>query len=214
VKRVADPAIALVALVLLSPVLLALSIAVVVDSGRPVFFLSARAGKGGRAFRMVKFRTMVRDAIELGRTMKLSEDPFGIIPDDPRVTKVGRWLRRTGLDELPQLWNVLCLQMSLVGPRADIVEQVENYAPEERRRLAVIPGITGWAQVHGRDSVPWPERFERDLWYIDHWSLWLDLKVLLLTIREIFRPEPEPIVDTMNIERAKARAEGGVKTKP
>jgi lipopolysaccharide/colanic/teichoic acid biosynthesis glycosyltransferase len=207
---VADPAIALVALVLLSPVLLAISIAVVVDSGRPVFFLSTRAGKGGRTFRMVKFRTMVRDAIELGRKMKLSEDPFGIIADDPRVTKVGRWLRRTGLDELPQLWNVLCLRMSLVGPRADIVEQVESYTPEERRRLVVLPGITGWAQVHGRDSVPWPERFERDLWYIDHWSLGLDLKILVLTVREIFRPEPEPIEDTMNIERAKARAENRI----
>jgi lipopolysaccharide/colanic/teichoic acid biosynthesis glycosyltransferase len=208
---VADPVIALVALVLLSPVVLAISIAIVIDDGRPVFFLSARSGKGERTFRMVKFRTMVRNAIELGREMKLSEDPFGIVPDDPRVTKVGRWLRRTGLDELPQLWNVLCLQMSLVGPRADIVEQVENYTPEERRRLAVLPGITGWAQVHGRDSIPWPERFRLDLWYIDHWSLGLDLRILGLTVREVFRPDPEPIVDAMNIERAKARAEGGTK---
>jgi lipopolysaccharide/colanic/teichoic acid biosynthesis glycosyltransferase len=206
VKTAADPLLALVLLVLLSP-LVALIVAVIVaESGRPVFFVYPRAGREGRPFPMLKFRTMVPDAIELGRRLGISEDPFGIVREDPRVTRVGRWLRRTGLDELPQLWNVLRGQMSLVGPRADILEQVENYEARERRRLSVKPGITGWAQVHGRDSITWPERFELDLWYLDHWSLLLDAKILLLTVRELFRAEPKPVIDTLNIERHKARS--------
>jgi lipopolysaccharide/colanic/teichoic acid biosynthesis glycosyltransferase len=205
VKRVLDPTLALVALVGLSPVYAAIAIAVVIDSGRPVIFVSKRAGRGGRPFGMLKFRTMVPDAIELGRRLQLSEDPFGMIPEDPRVTRVGRWLRRTSLDELPQLVNVVAGQMSLVGPRADLVEQVENYTPEERARLEVLPGITGLAQVRGRDSIPWPERFRLDLEYIDRWSLWLDVCIVGLTVRELFREDPEPIEDTMNIERARAR---------
>jgi lipopolysaccharide/colanic/teichoic acid biosynthesis glycosyltransferase len=205
-KRALDPLAALLLLVLFSPLLGTIALALLVDSGRPVLFVHPRAGRHGKAFRMLKFRTMVPDAIRVGRELGLSEDPFGIVKDDPRVTRVGRWLRRTGFDELPQLVNVVRGEMSLVGPRADIVEQAASYTPEERRRLDVLPGITGWAQVHGRDSVPWPERFERDLWYLDHWSLWLDLKILLLTVREVVRAEPEPIVDTMNIERAKTSA--------
>jgi lipopolysaccharide/colanic/teichoic acid biosynthesis glycosyltransferase len=205
VKTTADPVLALVLLVLLSPLIAVIAAAIVAESGRPVFFVYARAGRDGRPFRMLKFRTMVPDAIELGRRMGISKDPFGIVREDPRVTRVGRWLRRTGLDELPQLWNVLVGQMSLVGPRADILEQVENYEERERRRLSVNPGITGWAQVHGRDSITWPERFELDLWYLDHWSLLLDGKILLLTVRELFRAEPQPVVDTLNIERHKAR---------
>ena len=122
------------------------------------------------------------------------------------MTRVGRWLRRTGLDELPQLVNVLRGQMSLVGPRADLVEQAAGYADEERRRLTVRPGITGWAQVNGRDSVSWTERFALDLWYLDNWSLWLDAKILVRTVGEVFRAEPDPIEDTLNIERAKKRA--------
>ncbi len=117
----------------------------------------------------------------------MTEDPFGIVKDDPRVTRVGRWLRRTGLDELPQLVNVLRGQMSLVGPRADLVEQAAGYDERERRRLNVRPGITGWAQVNGRDSVSWTERFELDLWYLDNWSLWLDAKILVRTVGELFR---------------------------
>jgi len=202
VKRVADPVLAFVALVVLSPVFLALSLWIVVESGRPIFFVYPRAGKDGRPFRMVKFRTMVQDAIELGRSTGISRDPFGVVKDDPRITSAGRWLRRTSLDELPQLVNVLLGQMSLVGPRADLVEQAAHYTDEEARRLTVLPGITGWAQVHGRDSVTWQERFRMDLWYIDHWSLWLDVKIVFLTFGELFRGEPEPIEDELNIERA------------
>ncbi len=204
VKRVADPILAVAALVLLSPFILVVAVLIVAESGRPIFFVYPRAGKGGRPFRMFKFRTMVQDAIQVGRAMGVSNDPFGVVENDPRVTRTGSWLRRTGLDELPQLGNVLRGEMSLVGPRADLVEQAANYAPRERRRLDVLPGITGWAQIHGRDSVSWPERFELDLWYLDHWSLWLDLKIVLGTFRELFRDEPSPIEDTMNIERAKA----------
>ena len=182
VKRVADPVLAAVAVVVLSPVFLALSLWIVVESGRPVFFVYPRAGKDGRSFRMVKFRTMVQDAIELGRSTGITADPFGIVKDDPRITGAGRWLRRTSLDELPQLWNVLLGQMSLVGPRADLVEQAAHYTDEEARRLTVLPGITGWAQVHGRDSISWDERFRMDLWYIENWSLWLDIKIILRTV--------------------------------
>jgi lipopolysaccharide/colanic/teichoic acid biosynthesis glycosyltransferase len=115
-----------------------------------------------------------------------------------------RWLRRTSLDELPQLANVVLGQMSLVGPRADLVEQAARYTPEEERRLTVLPGITGWAQVHGRDSIGWAERFRMDLWYIDNWSLWLDVKIIFSTFGELFRGEPEPVEDELNIERARA----------
>ena len=206
VKRVLDPAAAAVGLVALSPVYAAVAAAVVVESGRPVLFVSARAGKDGRPFRMLKFRTMVPDAIRVGQEQGLTEDPFGLVKDDPRITRVGRFLRRTSLDELPQLLNVVAGRMSLVGPRADVVEQVARYAERERRRLTVLPGITGWAQVHGRDSISWEERFELDLWYIDNWSLRLDAEILLRTLAQVFRPAPEPIEDTLNIERAKKNA--------
>ena len=206
VKRVLDPAAAAVGLVALSPVYAAVAAAVVVESGRPVLFVSARAGKDGRPFRMLKFRTMVPDAIRVGQEQGLTEDPFGLVKDDPRITRVGRFLRRTSLDELPQLLNVVAGRMSLVGPRADVVEQVARYAERERRRLTVLPGITGWAQVHGRDSISWEERFELDLWYIDNWSLRLDAEIILRTLAQVFRPAPEPIEDTLNIERAKKNA--------
>ncbi len=207
VKRIADPLLALAALVVLSPVFLAISLWILVESGRPIFFVYPRAGKDGRSFRMVKFRTMVQDAIELGRSTGITRDPFGVVKDDPRITGAGRWLRRTSLDELPQLVNVLRGQMSLVGPRADLVEQAAHYTDEEARRLTVLPGITGWAQVHGRDSVTWQERFRMDLWYIDNWSLWLDVKIVFKTFGELFRGEPEPIEDELNIERAQAADE-------
>jgi lipopolysaccharide/colanic/teichoic acid biosynthesis glycosyltransferase len=205
VKHALDRVLAAIALVLFSPLLAAIALWIRFETGRPVLFAHPRAGKGGRAFRMLKFRTMVQDAIAVGQALKLSEDPFGHLPDDPRITRSGRFLRRTSLDELPQLINVVRGEMSLVGPRADIVEQVENYTDADRRRLAVKPGITGWAQVNGRDAIPWPQRFELDAWYIEHWSLTLDTKIVVRTALDLFRERPEPIVDEMNIERAKAR---------
>ena len=203
VKDVADPLLAAAGLVLMAPLFAAVAAAIVVESGRPVFFVHPRAGKNGRPFRMLKFRTMIPDAVALGRRLGLS-DPFGIVGDDPRITRTGRFLRRTGLDEVPQLVNVVRGEMSLVGPRPDLVEQVANYALADRRRLAVKPGITGWAQVHGRDELSWPERFDLDAWYVENWSLALDLRILFRTVGQLFRAEPDPFVDTLNIERARA----------
>jgi lipopolysaccharide/colanic/teichoic acid biosynthesis glycosyltransferase len=204
-KYALDRVVAGVALVLLSPVLGAIALWILLETGRPVVFAQVRVGEGGRTFSMYKFRSMVQDAIELGQSLNLTEDPYGIAPNDPRITRSGAFLRRTSLDELPQLINAVRGEMSLVGPRADMVEQVANYAPEDRRRLAVRPGITGWAQTHGRDSIPWPKRFELDAWYIENWSPALDVKIILRTVAEVFREQPEPITDTMNIERAKER---------
>jgi lipopolysaccharide/colanic/teichoic acid biosynthesis glycosyltransferase len=171
-----------------------------------------RLGRGGGPFRLFKFRSMVVDAeTRLRRTPgaweRYVESDFKLPPgEDTRITPLGRVLRRTSLDELPQLWDVLLGRMSLVGPRPDLVEQVENYEPADRRRLAVRPGITGWAQVKGRDEIPWEERFRLDAWYVDNWSLGLDAKIVWLTFSQLGRPEPEPVEDTLNIERAKQRS--------
>jgi lipopolysaccharide/colanic/teichoic acid biosynthesis glycosyltransferase len=206
VKAVLDRVLAVVALVLLSPLFAAIAVWILLDDGRPVLLRQARAGRRGRPFAMLKFRTMVRDAIALGRELGLTEDEFGVVANDPRITRSGRFLRRTSLDELPQLVNVLLGQMSLVGPRPDLVEQAAHYTEHDRRRLQVLPGITGWSQVRGRDEIEWPERIEQDLWYIDHWSLVLDARIVLLTFAQLFRDEPQPVEDTMNIER-RARQE-------
>jgi lipopolysaccharide/colanic/teichoic acid biosynthesis glycosyltransferase len=203
VKELLDRLLAALGLVLLSPVFAGLALWIVLESGRPVFFRQPRAGKNGVPFSMLKFRTMVKNAVDLGRELNLSDDPFGLLPNDPRITRSGRFLRRTSLDELPQLWNVLRGQMSIVGPRPDLVEQVANYEPEDRRRLAVKPGITGWAQVMGRDEIPWDERFRLDAWYVDNWSLGLDARIVLMTFTQLGRPEPEPVEDTLNIERSR-----------
>jgi lipopolysaccharide/colanic/teichoic acid biosynthesis glycosyltransferase len=205
VKRIADRVVAALLLILLWPLLAAIALWILLHGGRPAILAQDRAGKDGRTFRMLKYRTMVQNALELAP--QLTEDPFGVVEGDPRVTRPGRFLRRTGLDELPQLWNVLRGEMSLVGPRPDLVEQAANYTEHDRRRLAVEPGITGWSQVNGREAIGWPERIEQDIWYIDHWSLGLDLKILLRTFTELGRSGEQPVEDTMNIERARARAE-------
>ena len=206
-KVVLDRVLAALALLLLSPVLLAIALWIWIDDGRPALLGQERAGKDGKPFRMLKYRTMVVDAIEAGKRLGL-EDPWGLMPDDPRITRSGRFLRRTSLDELPQLINVLKGEMSLVGPRPDLVDQVANYSERDRRRLAVLPGITGWSQIHGREEIGWPERFEQDAWYIEHWSLLLDAKIVLGTFTTFFRPQEQPVEDTMNIERARAREQG------
>jgi sugar transferase EpsL len=193
-KHALDRAIAAIALVVLSPLLLAIALWIVAESGRPAIFRQPRVGKDGRVFDMHKFRTLRHE-------LSPGDDPHGHRPED--VTRSGRFLRATSLDELPQLIDVLRGDMSLVGPRADIVEQVANYEPHERRRLAVRPGITGWAQVNGRDAIPWERRFELDVWYIEHWSLPLDLRIVLMTVVQLFRPRPEPVRDDLNIERAR-----------
>ncbi|HYX88422.1 MAG TPA: sugar transferase [Gaiellaceae bacterium] len=203
-KRILDRVAAALLLVLLSPLLAAIALWILLDGGRPALLAQERVGKNGGRFRMLKFRTMVPNALELAHG--LTDDPYGIVEDDPRITRPGRFLRRTSLDELPQLWNLLAGQMSLVGPRPDLVEQVENYSERDRGRLAVEPGITGWSQVNGREQIGWPERIEQDLWYVEHWSLGLDLRILLRTLTQIARPEERPVEDRMNIERAREKA--------
>jgi lipopolysaccharide/colanic/teichoic acid biosynthesis glycosyltransferase len=203
-KWLIDRLAAFVLLLLLSPLLLGLAVWILVDDGRPVVFSQRRAGKNGRPFGMLKFRTMVNNASQIGLESGLTDDPFGVLPNDPRITRSGRFLRRFNLDELPQLWNVLVGQMSLVGPRPDVVEQVANYQPRDRERLAVLPGITGLAQVEGRDEIPWEQRFELDRRYIANWSLALDFKIFWRTFFQFGRPEPTPIPDRLNVERAKA----------
>jgi lipopolysaccharide/colanic/teichoic acid biosynthesis glycosyltransferase len=207
IKAVLDGVGAAVALLLLSPVFAAIVLWIWLDDGRPALIAQERAGRDGKPFRMLKFRTMVVDAVEAGKRLGL-DDPWGLLPDDPRITRSGRFLRRTSLDELPQLINVLKGEMSLVGPRPDLVEQVANYSDRDRRRLAVRPGITGWSQVQGREEIGWPERFEQDAWYIEHWSLRLDARIVLATFTQLFRSGEAPVEDTMNIERARARENG------
>ena len=192
---------AAIALILLSPVILILALWIRIADGRGVLFVQDRAGRDGVPFRMLKFRTMVHDSVALSATMGLS-DPFGLIEDDPRITRCGRFLRRTSLDELPQLINVARGQMMLVGPRPDVLPQVANYAAEDRRRLEVKPGITGWAQINGREEIDWAERFVLDRWYVDHRSPGLDLRIIWRTLTSLRREEPPVHVDTLNIERA------------
>jgi lipopolysaccharide/colanic/teichoic acid biosynthesis glycosyltransferase len=147
--------------------------------GTPIFFHQTRPGLHGRPFRMVKFRTM-RDAYD-GNGQPL--------PDEDRLTPFGRWLRSTSLDELPELWNVLKGEMSLVGPRPLLMEYLPLYTPEQARRHEVRPGITGWAQVNGRNAIRWEEKFALDVWYVDHQSVWLDLKILWRTVMHVLRRE-------------------------
>jgi lipopolysaccharide/colanic/teichoic acid biosynthesis glycosyltransferase len=174
-KRVIDLLGAVFALLVLAVPLLALIWQVRRKLGSPVFFTQVRPGLHGRPFKMVKFRTMTDE-----------RDPDGhLLSDAVRLTPFGRWLRATSLDELPELWNVLKGNMSLVGPRPLLMEYLPLYTPEQTRRHEVSPGITGWAQVNGRNSISWEDKFELDVWYVEHRSLWLDIKILWLTVRKV-----------------------------
>jgi lipopolysaccharide/colanic/teichoic acid biosynthesis glycosyltransferase len=176
IRRLVDLTVSGIALVVLSPVLAVLALLVRLRLGRPVLFRQARSGWRGEEFTIVKLRTM-RDERYPGE------------PDADRTPRLGRVLRATSLDELPQLVNVIRGEMSLIGPRPTLPEQVARYGSHERRRLEVRPGLTGWAQVNGRNSLSWPERIELDIWYIDHRSLALDLRILGRTLRRLVRPE-------------------------
>ena len=176
-KRLMDILGAATGLILLSPVLVVLYVWIRRDMGAPVFFRQTRPGRGGRPFQMIKFRSM-RDAM----------GPDGQpLPDAERLTPLGRKLRSSSLDELPELWNVLKGDMSLVGPRPLLMEYLPLYSAEQARRHEVRPGISGWAQVNGRNALSWPEKFELDVWYVDNRTIWLDLKVVWLTIVKIIR---------------------------
>ena len=174
-KRLFDLITASLGLLLFGLPLLALAWQVRRKLGSPVLFTQVRPGLHGKPFRMVKFRTMT-DA----------RGPDGqLLPDAERLTPFGRWLRATSLDELPELWNVLRGEMSLVGPRPLLMEYLPLYSPEQARRHEVRPGITGWAQVNGRNAISWADKFALDVWYVDHRSLWLDVRILWLTVRKV-----------------------------
>lgn len=180
IRRIFDFLVALAALLVLWPVLLVLAVLVRVKLGRPVLFCQQRPGLHGRPFTMFKFRTMIT---------RTHDDQGRLLPDDRRLTPFGLWLRATSLDELPELFNVLRGDMSLVGPRPLMMKYLDRYTPEQFRRHEVKPGITGWAQIHGRNNMTWEEKFEYDVWYVDHWNLWLDLKILFLTFWQVLRRE-------------------------
>jgi lipopolysaccharide/colanic/teichoic acid biosynthesis glycosyltransferase len=178
-KRTLDALVASAGLVVLAPLLGLTALAVRLSIGSPVLFRQTRPGLHGRPFTLLKFRTM-RDA----------QDSHGNpLPDEARLTHLGAFLRSTSLDELPELWNVLRGEMSLVGPRPLLMEYLPLYTPEQARRHEVRPGITGWAQVNGRNAISWEEKFRLDVWYVDHRTLRLDLKILLLTLKQVFRRE-------------------------
>jgi len=179
VKRLLDVGLSLLALVVLAPVLAALGILVRLKLGSPVLFRQRRPGLKGIPFELLKFRTMTDARGADGQ----------LLPDAERLTPFGQWLRRTSLDELPELWNVLCGEMSLVGPRPLLMEYLPLYTPEQARRHDVRPGITGWAQVNGRNALSWEDKFRLDVWYVEHQSLALDLRIIGLTAWKVLRRE-------------------------
>jgi lipopolysaccharide/colanic/teichoic acid biosynthesis glycosyltransferase len=172
-KRTFDILVSAFALVMLLPVLFAIAVAIIMTMGRTVIFRQPRPGLHGRPFQILKFRTMTNKLDEAGKSLA----------DEARITGLGHFLRRTSLDELPELWNVLKGDMSLVGPRPLLMEYLSLYSPTQMRRHEVRPGLTGWAQVNGRNALDWGERFEYDVWYVDNQSCWLDLTILQKTVR-------------------------------
>ncbi len=181
-KRLFDFCGALLGIIIFSPLFILISFLIKITSSGPVFFRQDRAGKDGAIFRLYKFRSMINNADKIGPGLYLEEN-------DPRITWVGRLLRASSLDELPQLINILKGEMSIVGPRPTLPYQVEKYSDYQRLRLLMRPGLTGWAQVNGRNSLTWPEKIELDVWYIKHWSLKLDLIILFRTFSVVFRRE-------------------------
>ena len=180
IKRILDCLAAFTAMLVLSPLVLLLALLVRLKIGSPVFFCQQRPGLNGQPFTMFKFRTMIT---------KTHDDEGRQLPDDQRLTPFGNWLRATSLDELPELFNVLKGDMSLVGPRPLMMKYLDRYTPEQNRRHEVKPGITGWAQIHGRNNMTWEEKFEYDVWYVDHQGLWLDLKILFKTAWLVLKRE-------------------------
>ena len=176
-KRAVDRAGAMAGLLVFSPVIGGTALAIGATLGRPVFFVQERPGKDGKPFQLVKFRTMTSDLDEHGQ----------LLPDAQRLSRVGQIARSASIDELPQLWNVLVGDMSLVGPRPLLTRYLARYSKEQARRHDVLPGITGWAQIKGRNALSWEEKFALDVWYVDHWSPWLDAKILVATVLRVIR---------------------------
>jgi sugar transferase EpsL len=178
-KRVLDLVLVFPALILLSPMMLLVVLLIRIRLGKPILFRQQRPGRHGKPFTMCKFRTMTNARDALGN----------LLLDADRLTSLGRFLRRTSLDELPELFNVLKGHMSLVGPRPLLMQYLDRYTPEQMRRHEVRPGITGWAQVNGRNALTWEQKFALDVWYVDHWSLCLDLKIIALTAWKVLTRE-------------------------
>jgi sugar transferase EpsL len=178
-KRIFDLLLTSLGLALISPILALLAALIWLAHGWPLIFSQVRPGYRGKLFRIYKFRTMTEE-----------RDKFGnLLPDEERLTRLGHLLRATSLDELPELINVLRGQMSLVGPRPLLVQYLERYTPEQARRHDVLPGITGWAQINGRNALTWEAKFRLDVWYVDNWSFWLDIKILGLTLWKVVKRE-------------------------
>lgn len=178
-KRLFDLICASLALLILSPIFLFLAILVRLSIGSPILFRQPRPGYRGRPFFIYKFRTMTDRPAPDG----------GLLPDAERLTPLGRFLRSYSLDELPELFNILRGEMSFVGPRPLLMEYLGRYSPEQMRRHEVPPGLTGWAQVNGRNAITWEEKFNYDVWYVDHWSFWLDIKIILMTVWKTLKRE-------------------------
>jgi len=178
-KRAFDLMLGIPALIVLSPLMAVIAILVRIDLGRPVIYQQKRPGRKGILFEFYKFRTMTDDR----------EDQGKLLPDEKRLTNFGKFLRKTSLDELPELWNVIKGDMSLVGPRPLLIEYLDRYSLEQARRHEVKPGITGWAQVNGRNAITWEEKFKYDVWYVDNLSLWLDIKIIFMTILKVIKGE-------------------------
>jgi len=181
-KRIFDILVSSVTLILLSPLIGLIALAIKLDDNGPVLYVQDRVGKDGKIFRCYKFRTMMVGAENKGLGLEVNKD-------DRRITRVGGFLRGWTLDEIPQLFNVLKGDMSVVGPRPTVPSQVGRYTPWQRRRLEVKPGMAGWAWIHGRNNPPWAERIELDIWYADHWSLWLDFYILFKAFLTLLRRE-------------------------
>lgn len=178
-------------LVIMAPILVVIGILILINDGGPILFVQERVGKGGRLFRMYKFKTM-----------KERRDVQGnLLPDEQRISSLGQVLRNTSLDELPELFNVLIGDMSIVGPRPLLVEYVPLYNKRQKKRLEVLPGITGWAQINGRNSITWCKKFELDIWYIENWSIWVDIKVAALTVYKVIKREGINQADGVTAEK-------------
>lgn len=175
IKRLLDIIVASISLTLLGPILIFVALLIKARLGSPILFSQARPGKDGKPFQMIKFRTMRDSSDENGKPL----------PDHQRMTPLGSFLRAASLDEFPELWNVLKGEMSLVGPRPLLMEYLPLYSERQYRRHDVLPGITGWAQVNGRNALSWEEKFELDIWYVENQSVWLDIKILCLTVKKV-----------------------------
>jgi len=178
-KRILDLVISILGVLILSPLMISLAIIVGVLFGMPIIFRQKRPGYHGKPFMVYKFRTMKNTYDENDR----------LLPDSQRMTRFGHFLRSTSLDELPELFNVLKGEMSIVGPRPLLMQYLERYSPEQARRHEVLPGITGWAQINGRNALTWEEKFKLDVWYVDHWSFGLDIKILFISVIKVLQRE-------------------------